>query len=108
SAHVESLMLRFSVRTLVCVCAVMPALLAVPAPAPAAPYMVSLMQDDDELVYNTSEGRLEALDRMRSLGVEAVRVTMLWRAIAPNTNSRHKPRFNPAKPGAYPHYAWDP
>ena len=101
-------MLRFSVRTLVCLCAAMPALLAVPAPAPAAPYMVSLMQDDDELVYNTSEGRREALDRMRSLGVEAVRVTMLWEAIAPNTDSRHKPRFNPAKPGAYPHYAWDP
>ena len=66
------------------------------------------MQDDDELVYNTPAGRRAALDRMRSLGVEAVRVTMLWRLIAPNTDSRHKPRgFNGAKPGEYPHHAWD-
>ena len=64
--------------------------------------MVSVMQDDDELVYNTPAGRRQALDRMKSLGVEAVRVTMLWRLIAPNTDSRHKPRgFNGAKPGEY-------
>ena len=102
-------MLRFSLRTLVCLCAAVPAVLALPAPAPAAPYMVSLMQDDDELVYTDSAGRGAALDRMKSLGVEAVRVTMLWEAIAPNITAKHKPRgFNGAKPGDYPDFAWDP
>jgi hypothetical protein len=101
-------MLRFSLRTLVCACAVAWALLALPAPASAAPYMVSLMQDDDELAYTTSSGRREALNRMKSLGVEAVRVTLLWRVIAPNTDSRHKPAgFNGANPGDYPHESWD-
>ena len=101
-------MLRFSVRTLVCACAAAWALLALPAPAPAAPYMVSLMQDDDELVYTTTEARRDALDRMKGLGVEAVRVTLLWRSIAPDPKSRRKPGgFNGARPGDYPHHLWD-
>src|SRR5687767_8979192 len=100
---------RFLPRTLLCACAAAVAMLSVPSSAPAAPYLISLMQDDDELVYTTLQDRRAALDRMKELGVEAVRVTLLWRVVAPNTDSRRKPRgFNPAKPGEYRHFLWDP
>lgn len=101
-------MLRFSVRTLLLACAASGALLGLPPAAPAAPYMVSIMQDDNQLVYGTPRQRRVALDRMRSLGVEAVRVTLLWKSIAPDALARRKPRgFDGAKPAAYPAYEWD-
>ena len=103
-------MLRFSVRMILCACAVVLAFLVLhPPAAPAAPFMVSLMQDDDELVYIDPAGRRAALDRMRNLGVEAVRATMRWAYIAPKPDSRRKPRgFNGANPGDYPRVLWDP
>jgi hypothetical protein len=102
-------MLPFSLRTLLLACAVAAALLALPAATPAAPYMVSVMQDDNQLVYGNPTQRRNALNRMRGLGVEAVRVTMLWKAIAPTNAALRKPRgFNGAKPGEYPAAAWDP
>jgi hypothetical protein len=101
-------MLRFSVRTLLLACATTWALFALPSSAPAAPYMVSVMQDDNQLVYGNSNQRRNALNRMKQLGVEAARVTLLWRSIAPGEMARRKPRrFNGAKPGAYPAHEWD-
>ena len=98
-------MLRFSVRTLPLACATA-WLLALPAPASAAPYMVSVMQDDNQLVYGTAGQRRNALDVMRALGVEAARATLLWKAIAPE--GRRKPRgFNGGKPGDYQPHQWD-
>jgi hypothetical protein len=102
-------MLPFALRTLLLACAVTTALLTLPAAAPAAPYMVSVMQDDNQLVYGNANQRRNALNRMKGLGVEAVRVTLLWKAIAPKSTSRRKPGgFNGAKPGAYPAHEWDP
>jgi hypothetical protein len=100
-------MLPFALRTLLLASVAAWALCALPASAPAAPYMVSVMQDDNQLVYGDGGQRRNALDRMRELGVEAVRATMLWRAIAPDSTARRKPRFNAAKPGAYPSHHWD-
>ena len=101
-------MLRFSLRTLLLACAAPGALLALPASAPAAPYMVSVMQDDNQLAYGTPRQRRVALDRMKSLGVEAVRVTMLWKSLAPHNEARRKPRgFDGARPADYPRFLWD-
>jgi hypothetical protein len=108
-AVVESLMLRFSLTTLTLACAMAAALAAVPAGAVAAPYMVSVMQDDNQLVYGNLAQRRNALNRMQGMGVEAVRVTLLWKAIAPGAESRRKPRgFNGANPRDYPRHLWDP
>ena len=102
-------MLRFSLTTLVLACAVTAALAAAPANAPAARYMVSVMQDDNQLVYGDITQRRNALNVMRGLGVEAVRVTLLWKAIAPGGTARRKPRgFNGADPSEYPPELWDP
>ena len=102
-------MLRFSLTTLLLACALTGALAAMPASAPAAPYMISVMQDDNQLVYGDITQRRRALNVMRGLGVEAVRVTLLWKAIAPRATSRRMPRgFNGSNPGEYPPELWDP
>jgi len=95
-------------RTVLLACTMAGAGLALPATAPAAEYMVSVMQDDNQLVYGNASQRHNALDRMKGLGVEAARVTMLWQAIAPATEARRKPRgFNGANPRDYPRQNWD-
>lgn len=71
------------------------------ASAGASSYMLSVMQDDDQMVYRT-EDRDRALDRMRRLGVDAVRATVSWEILAP----RKRPR-NPADPRGYPATNWD-
>jgi len=70
--------------------------------------MVSIMQDDNQLAYGTPSQRRDALNRMKALGVEAVRVTLLWKALAPDSSEKKKPRgFNGADPGDYPARHWD-
>jgi cellulase (glycosyl hydrolase family 5) len=72
------------------------------APAHAAPFMVSIMQDDNQLVYGTAGQRITALQRMKALGVDAIRVTVLWEVVA--TRQRIRDGANPA---AYPPAQWD-
>ena len=101
-------MLSCALRTLLLACALLGACLALPATAPAARYMVSVMQDDNQLVYGNGKQRRNALGRMSGLGVEAARVTMLWRVVAPAPTARRKPRgFNGANPRDYPPTHWD-
>lgn len=76
---------------------------AVPSTANAAPDMLSVMQDDNLLVYGSGTQRDAALDAMKALGVDAIRATVLWQAIAPD----RKPRRNPASPRAYHHDKWN-
>jgi len=52
------------------------------APAPANQSMLSLMQDDDLLVYRGNREKISTLNRMKGLGVDAVRVTVLWSVVA--------------------------
>ena len=75
---------------------------AVAQPAFGAKFMVSVMQDDNQLVYGTAAMRDNAMRRMRALGVDAVRVTVLWEAVAPNRRPR-----NPRDPKSYPPSRWD-
>lgn len=70
--------------------------------ASASPFMASVVQDDNLLVYGNGLQRERALDRMKTMGVDAVRVTVLWQAIG----TRRKPR-NGANPKSYPAFHWD-
>ena len=78
------------------------ALGAAAQPAFGAKFMVSVMQDDNQLVYGTAQMRDLAMRRMKGMGVDALRITVLWEAVAP----RRRPR-NPRDPGAYPARNWD-
>jgi hypothetical protein len=77
------------------------ALIAVPR-ALAAPFMISVVQDDDRLIYSNASARAVTLNRAKLLGADAVRVTVLWSAVA----GRAKPR-QPANPASYRAANWD-
>ena len=72
------------------------------AEAHGAKYMVSVMQDDNHLIYSSAQNRDVALRRMKIIGVDSVRVTVLWDAIAP----KRKPRRG-QDPKAYRASNWD-
>ncbi len=74
------------------------------APALASPLQVSIMMDDDLLVNHSDKLRDKALLRMKSLGVEYVRATVLWSVVAAGTKLGH---FDAKNPAAYPHHNWD-
>jgi hypothetical protein len=78
------------------------ALTGMAADAHAAKFMVSVMQDDNQLVYSSAANREVALRRMKILGVDAVRVSVLWDAVAP----RKKPKRG-QDPKAYRAANWD-
>ena len=92
------------------IAAVVAAGLALPSAASGSAAQESIMMDDSELVFGTDE-RVEAtLSTMRSLGVDRVRVSVLWRLMAPAPTSRTRPAFaagGPSDPAAYPAASWD-
>lgn len=64
--------------------------------------MLSVMQDDNELIYSSAASRTFALNKMKRIGVDAVRVTVLWNAIAPRKRPAHG-----QDPHAYRAANWD-
>ena len=55
--------------------------------APPPRYLESMFQDDDHLVYTSTTTVAATLDRLRRLGVDTIRVTMLWSSRAPGESS---------------------
>ena len=84
-------------------------LLAVPAAAQASDTQVSMMMDDDNLLYRGDAVRDQTMTRMKQIGVDVVRVTVLWSVVAERAKStrRRARRFDPTRPGTYPRGNWD-
>jgi hypothetical protein len=97
--------------------------LAAPA-AQAAQDQVSIIMDDDQLLYRGDQVASRTLVTARSLGAEAVRVTVLWRVVGEGARLSNKEierlpkklqakaraqrkRFKPANPRTYPTRNWD-
>ncbi|HWE33948.1 MAG TPA: hypothetical protein VG410_10715 [Solirubrobacteraceae bacterium] len=83
------------------------ALGALPARALASATESSIMMDDDELIYVSPTHAAQELEQMASLGVEQVKISMVWGLVAPNPDSTSKPNFDATNPAAYPPGAWD-
>ena len=109
-------------RLLILACA-FGALLA-PAAAQANPAQTSIMMDDDLLLYRGDDTAARALVAMKKIGVDVVRVTVLWRVVAENArpskaeiaklkgsakeNARKQAaRFKATNPKTYPRRNWD-
>ena len=93
--------------------------------AHASDDQLSIMMDDDLLVYRDDDRRFRALQQMKSLGVDTVRVTVLWRIAAlgadPSARDirrldtarerrrarRQRERFDADNPRTYPTRNWD-
>jgi hypothetical protein len=76
-------------------------------PARASGNQISIMVDDDQLINGTDQRRDRALAQMKSLGVEYVRVTLLWSVVTTGVRSAHAHGFNPLNPATYPRRNWD-
>ena len=91
--------------------AVMAVCLLAPA-AHASNTQLSVMMDDDHLLYRGDQVRDQTLTRMKELGVDEVRVTVLWSVIANGArkNKARRRRFHKLgadNPKAYPMLNWD-
>ena len=84
------------------------ALLGVAAPTQASRNQEALFQDDFLLLSKPDAEVVRTLDTLRSLGVDRLRVTLFWRAIAPEPTSRRRPSFRADDPDAYPLDRWGP
>ena len=63
--------------------------------------METVIQDDAQLLYEPDVARRDAR-KMAALGVDRVRLTASWSALAPGTESGRKPSFDAADSEAYP------
>jgi len=83
-------------------------LAAAPGAAHASRMQESTFQDDKHLIYAPPDEVARTMDRMKALGADRLRITVLWAAIAPQANALERPAgFDAADPGAYPAGAWD-
>jgi hypothetical protein len=80
------------------------ALAAAPARASDSA-LVSMMMDDNQLLYSGAGARDAALRQMKSLGVDYVRVTVLWSVLAHRSPGARRHGDNPR---AYRRSNWDP
>ena len=62
--------------------------------------------DDNQLIYATPDHMASTLREIKALGVDRVKVTVVWSLIAPDASSRRKPNFDATNPAAYPYGAW--
>ena len=77
------------------------------APASASPTQISIVQDEGRLLEQGSAAQSQALDEIKDLGADVVKVTVNWRAIAPSGS--HKPSgFVGDDPAQYAAVNWAP
>ncbi|MEA2194999.1 MAG: hypothetical protein QOG42_1433 [Solirubrobacteraceae bacterium] len=98
---------------------------AVLAPAAQADHsQMSIMMDDDLLVYRNDSTTARTLTQMKTLGVDTVRVTVLWKVVAESAYAtkgelsalkgrakerarKQRKRFKATDPATYPTQNWD-
>jgi hypothetical protein len=81
-------------------------LAALPARAAASPTEQSMLMDDQELIYSSPAHVTKTLEQLSSLGVDTVKVSLVWTLVAPDSSSTHRPNFDATDPSAYPSGAW--
>ena len=64
------------------------------------------LQDDQQLIYSTPAHTAAVLQDLKDMGVDRVRVSVVWSLIAPKPSSSKKPKFAATNPAAYPGGAW--
>lgn len=75
---------------------------------PASPRVVSIVQDDAELLHRSDTQVAVDLDTLAALGTDWVRVTAGWSVIAPSPAAARPPAgFDARDPDAYPDGAWN-
>ena len=79
---------------------------ALPASAQASSTQTSILMDDDQLIYASSAHVKQVMEEIAALGINTVKVSMVWALVAPDANSTKEPSFDATNPNAYPNGAW--
>ncbi len=82
------------------------ALAVTPAVAAAGPRQRSLFMDDNLLLYRGDRVATQTVQELARLGVDTVRISLHWRAVAPRHRALRKPaplRYDPATFDRYDH-----
>jgi hypothetical protein len=80
--------------------------LVLPAHALASGSMDSSLMDDQELIYSAPAQVQQAMDQIAALGVNRIKVSMVWSLVAPDPYSTQRPNFDATDPNAYPQGNW--
>ncbi len=64
------------------------------------------LQDDQLLIYSPPAQVASTLQTLKGMGIDRIRVSVVWSLIAPKPNAAKKPKFNATNPNAYPGGAW--
>ena len=76
---------------------------------PSGRAVESIFQDDELLLYSPPQAVAKTLDTLHALGVDRVRATVLWLALAPAATSATEPNnFSATDPAAYGAAVWAP
>jgi hypothetical protein len=77
------------------------------ARAAASASQVTIMQDDNHIVFTTDAHRAKILDEMKSLGADVVKLRVDWKSLSPHSNAKHKPSgFSGTNPADYRAEVW--
>ena len=83
------------------------ATLALPATAGAQEGLPTIVQDDAQLIYRSSEEVDASMRRLARLGVDRVRLTAIWSALTRDAESEARPEgFRARNPAAYEQPRW--
>src|SRR3954454_6394835 len=77
-----------------------------PSAPPRPPPLETVVQDDALLLYRNPAQVRRTVQALALLGVDRVRLTAGWSAIAPDPQSTRRPAFDAADPSAYPPEGW--
>ena len=70
-------------------------------------HLQSILQEDDDLLYTPPQQQYQTLRQIKALGVDVVKVALIWRLIAPAQGATTPPNFNASDPNAYPAGVWN-
>ncbi|MGH2870623.1 MAG: hypothetical protein ACRDNK_24025 [Solirubrobacteraceae bacterium] len=87
--------------------AVLLAALLVPGGARASSTQEMILQDDTALIYSSPSQVQANLQTLKNMGVDRVRVSVVWSLVAPSPTAALKPGFDATNPAAYPAGVWD-
>jgi hypothetical protein len=77
-----------------------------PAHALASHTEESNLTDDNQLIYATPDHMAQTLRQLKDLGVDRVKVSVVWSLVVPDPKSDRAPTFDATNPAAYPYGAW--
>jgi hypothetical protein len=85
-----------------------------PPPASAAgpssagsSHLQSILQEDDDLLYTPPKQQYQTMRQIKALGVDVVKVALIWHLLAPDQQAAQPPTFDATDPNAYPAGVWN-